>query len=98
MNNRPLSVTIIGCVYIVTEAVGFAYHFTEFKAQHPFQYDIVWVELLRLLAILCGVYVLGGHKLGALACARLDRLPRDPERLPHAVPVGNSLSALRNPG
>ena len=61
MNKRPLSVTIIGCVYIVMGVIGFAYHFTEFKAQHPFQYDIIWVELLRLIAIVCGVYMLRGH-------------------------------------
>jgi len=59
MNRRPLSVTIIGYVYIVIGAVGFAYHFTEFKA--PFQYDFVWVELVRLIAIVCGVYMLRGH-------------------------------------
>ncbi len=61
MNKRPLSVTIIGCLYIVIGAIGFAYHFTEFKAQHPFQDDFVWIELLRLIAIVCGVYMLRGH-------------------------------------
>ncbi len=61
MNKRPLSVTSIGCVYIATGAIGFAYHFTEFKARHPVPYDIVWVELLRLIAMVCGVYMLRGH-------------------------------------
>src|SRR5439155_1513380 len=37
-------------------------------------------------------------QLGALACARLDRLPRDPERVPHAIRAGNSHFVLRNPG
>jgi hypothetical protein len=60
MNRRPLAVTIIGCVYIVTGVIGFAYHLTGFQAQHPFQNDIVWVELLRLIAIVCGVYMLRG--------------------------------------
>jgi hypothetical protein len=58
MNKRPLSVTIIGCVYIVMGTIGFVYHFIEFKAQHP---DIIWIELLRLIAIVCGVYMLRGH-------------------------------------
>ena len=53
--------TIIACVYVVTGAIGLAYHFTKFKAHHPFQHDFVWVELLRLLAIVCGVYMLRGH-------------------------------------
>ena len=61
MNQRPLAVTIIGCVYVVMGAIGFAYHFTEFNAQHPFQSYIVWVELLRLVAIVCGAYLLRGH-------------------------------------
>lgn len=60
MNKRPLAVTVIGCVYIVMGAIGFAYHFTEFEAQHPFQNDFVWVELVRLIAIVCGVYMLRG--------------------------------------
>lgn len=60
MNKRPLSVTIIACLYIVMGAIGFVHHFTDFKAQHPFQYEIVWVELLRLIAIACGVYMLRG--------------------------------------
>jgi hypothetical protein len=59
MNKRPLSVTIIACVYVVSGVIGFVYHFTEF--QHPFQNDIIWVELLGLIAIVCGVYMLRGH-------------------------------------
>jgi hypothetical protein len=61
MNERPLSVTIIGWVYIVVGVIGFAYHSTEFSQQPSFQYDIVWVELVRLLAIVCGAYMLRGH-------------------------------------
>ena len=61
MNQRPLAVTIIGCVYIVMGAIGFAYHFTEFNARHPFQDDFLLVELVRLIAIVCGVYMLRGH-------------------------------------
>ena len=61
MNQRPLAVTIIGCVYILIGAIGFAYHFTEFNGQHPFQDHFVWVELVRLIAIVCGVYMLRGR-------------------------------------
>jgi hypothetical protein len=58
---RPLSVIIISCVYIVTGAMGFAYHFTEFMAPNPFQYDIVGIALVRLTAVVCGVFMLLGH-------------------------------------
>ena len=55
---RPLSVTILGCVYIAVGIVGFAYHFTELLAR---PYDDVWVELTEFLAIVCGVFLLRGH-------------------------------------
>ena len=60
MNKRPRSVTVISCLIIAVCALGLANHLTEFKAQSPFDYDIVWVCFVRLLAILCGVYMLLG--------------------------------------
>ena len=60
LNKRPLPVTIIGWVYIAVGAIGFAYHAPELGRQ-PFQYEIVLVELLRLLAIVAGVYMLRGR-------------------------------------
>ena len=59
MNKRPLSVTIIGCIFIAAGVVGFAYHVTDFRTLPPLEY--VWVCLLRLLAILGGVFVLRGQ-------------------------------------
>ena len=41
--------------------MGIAYHLKEFKPQHPFQYDIVWITLVRLLAVVAGVYMLLGR-------------------------------------
>jgi len=61
MNKRPLSVTIIGCIFIAAGVIGFAYHVTEFKALHPFPYEIVWSASVRMLAVLGGVFVLRGH-------------------------------------
>jgi hypothetical protein len=60
-NKRPLSVTLVGCVYIGVGTIGFAYHFTELQASDAFQYDGVWVELTELLAIVCGAFMLRGH-------------------------------------
>ena len=60
MNKRPISVTVIGCIFIAAGVIGFAYHVSEFKPQRPFQYDLVLVSLVRLLAILGGVFVLRG--------------------------------------
>ena len=60
MNKRPPSVTVLGSLLTAAGVIGLAYHLTDFKAQHPFQYDIVWVSLVRLIAIVCGVFMLRG--------------------------------------
>jgi len=61
MNRRPLPVTVLSLLIAAAGAVGFAYHLTELNLQHPFQNDVVWVSLIRLVAIVCGVYMLRGH-------------------------------------
>ena len=58
MNKRPLSVTVIGCIFIAAGVIGLAYHAPEFNTLHPFPYEIVWGASVRLLAILGGVFVL----------------------------------------
>lgn len=58
MNKRPLSISIIGGIFIAAGVIGFGYHFTEFRTHPPL--EVVWVCLLRLLAILGGVLVLRG--------------------------------------
>ncbi|SRR6266540_1385686 len=60
MNKRPLSITVISYVFIGAGVVGLVYHATEFLAQRPFEYDLVWVCFVRFLAILCGVFMLRG--------------------------------------
>ncbi len=77
MNKRPLSVTVISCLFAAAGAIGLVYHLTELKTLDPFPYDVLWVCLVRLLAIVCGVFMLRGSNW-ALAYACLDRVPRDP--------------------
>ena len=60
MNKRPLSVTVIGCLFVVMGVIGFTYHLTEFKSKRPFENDVIWILLVRLLAILGGVFLLYG--------------------------------------
>jgi len=60
MKKRPLSITIISWLFVGAGIIGLAYHATEFKAGRPFQYDVLWVCLVRFLAILCGVFILRG--------------------------------------
>lgn len=61
INKRPLSVTILACVYIGVGTIGFVYHLTEFMARKAFHYDAVLIESVELLAILCGVFLLRGQ-------------------------------------
>jgi len=56
---RPVSVTIIGLIYIAAGTAGLVYHLKDFKFQ-PFHYDIVLISLVRVLAIVAGVCMLRG--------------------------------------
>ena len=60
-SKRPLSVMILGCLYIGIGIAGFVYHWSELLAGNALQQDALWVELTELLAILCGVFVLKGR-------------------------------------
>ena len=61
MNKRPHSVTVIGCLFLVACLIGVGYHAREFKMRGPFRYDVLWVCLVRVLAIVGAVFVLRGH-------------------------------------
>jgi len=58
MKPRPLAVTILGWLFIFVGSVALLYHLSEFTGRHPFRYELVWVCLLRLLALLGGVFLL----------------------------------------
>ena len=60
-NKRPLSVTILASVYIAMGAIGFVYHLRESLARNASGYDSALIEVVRLLAILCGVFMLRGQ-------------------------------------
>jgi len=58
MSKRPLSVTVIGWLFVLAGVIGLAYHASDFVARRPLEYDLVWVCFVRLLAILFGVFML----------------------------------------
>jgi len=61
MNKRPVAVTILGWLLMVVGLVGLAYHAKEIDLRHPLQNDTLWVELVRVLAIVAGVFMLRGQ-------------------------------------
>src|SRR5262245_38784478 len=66
-NKRPLSVNMLACVYLGVGIVGVAYHFPEFLT---LRYDSVEVELMEVLALVSGAFMLRGRNwAGWLAVA-----------------------------
>jgi len=61
MNRRPLSITLLAWLYVVTGVVGLAYHATRFDVARPFDDDGLWILLVRLLAVVAGIFLLRGR-------------------------------------
>ena len=61
-NRRPLSVTIVGWLFVAAGIVGFVYHATGLRTPGRFDYEAVWVLCVRLLAIIGGAFVLRGAR------------------------------------
>jgi|SRR5437899_7825174 len=59
MSKRPISVTIVGWLFIATGIIGLVYHASEWR--HSIGQELVWIELVRLLAVVGGVFLLRGH-------------------------------------
>src|SRR5258708_6488923 len=54
---RPFPVTILGCLFVVAGLVGLIYHLSE----RPLDHWIVPVSIIRLIAVVGGVFLLRGH-------------------------------------
>jgi len=60
-NPRPLPVILLALLLILAGAIGVVYHANELDIRHPFQNDAVGVELVRVLAIVAGIFMLSAH-------------------------------------
>lgn len=60
LSKRPLIVTIAAVLFIIAGVVGMVYHTLELFNQTPFSFEEVWVLLLRVLALVCGLMLLRG--------------------------------------
>lgn len=63
MNKRPLAITIISWLFIAVGAVALVYHLLprhigELQGRHQFEHELLWVCLVRLLAIVSGAFML----------------------------------------
>ena len=61
MNPRPLPVTIVAWVYIAMGVIGFVYHLPDLHANNALQFDGIGIELVRLLAVVAGAFMLRGR-------------------------------------
>jgi hypothetical protein len=55
---RPISVSIVACMYLAVGTLAFVYHFRELLT---LQRDSFGMELTELLAIVSGAFMLRGH-------------------------------------
>jgi hypothetical protein len=60
MNKRPLSVTIIAWIFILAGAIGLLYHLNELRAPNAALRETVPIALVRVLAIVAGIFMLRG--------------------------------------
>lgn len=60
VSRRPRSITLIGLLFIAAGIVGFVYHAMKYDTRGPFDYGQAWVLVVRLLAVVGGVFVLRG--------------------------------------
>src|SRR5438552_4134444 len=58
---RQASITIAGWLFIAAGLLGVAYHAGELDVSHPFDFDVVAAAMVRILAIVGGVFVLRGR-------------------------------------
>ncbi|MGB6745415.1 MAG: hypothetical protein WBE38_17345 [Terracidiphilus sp.] len=61
MMKRPVTVTILGLLYIAVGAIGTAAHYAHFHSSRPSANELVWVTVLGLIAIVAGAFMLRGH-------------------------------------
>ncbi len=61
MTRRPLPIAILSCLLVLTGIVGLVYHARDFRAGPAFRWDVLGIALVRVLAIVAGVYLFLGN-------------------------------------
>lgn len=59
-DKRPLSMTVLACIYIAVGSIGFAYHLHPIIVNHDLRHDDLLVELIEVAAIVSGAFLLRG--------------------------------------
>ena len=61
MPRRPWSVTVVSALLIVAGVAGLIYHFSDFKNAQAVLYEAVLVSVVRLMAVVIGIFMLSGR-------------------------------------
>ena len=64
MKSRPLPVLIVAILFIIAGIIGFSYHISDFFEPGEKLYVTIAVELLRILAFVCGIFLLRAYNTG----------------------------------
>jgi hypothetical protein len=64
MKSRPLPILIVAILFIIVGLIGFSYHIKYFFEPSEKLYEILLVQLLRILAIVCGTILLRANNSG----------------------------------
>jgi hypothetical protein len=64
MKSRPLPILIVAFLFIIVGIVGFFNHIGDFFEPNEKPYVTLLVQLLRIIAIVCGILLLRGNNSG----------------------------------
>jgi hypothetical protein len=57
-NARPVTVTVLGLIYILVGAGGFVAYFGELRSGNVLSFDGIGIELIEVLAMIAGAFLL----------------------------------------
>ena len=60
MKKPPLPVVLVSCLFVAAGIAGIVYHLPEWRAANGLHAKEAWAVAVRLLAIVCGVFLFFG--------------------------------------
>lgn len=61
MSRRPIAVTVVSWLVIAAGVFGLARGFAGARTLHPFPSDLIWILILDVTWIVCGIFLLRGR-------------------------------------
>jgi hypothetical protein len=58
MKGRPIPVIVVSVLFILTGCIGFIYHTKDLFEPNYVLSEVIWILILRIVAVLCGVLLL----------------------------------------